>query len=527
MNYGKHYSTVVTPQSEPLEGQVQNAAGGYAYPVDDWKRLDRFLILGSEGGSYYAGERKLTRDNAKAVERCIAGNPWRVVKRVVEISDSGRAAKNDPALFVLAMCTTSSAKKQAFDALPKVARIGTHLFHFAEYVSGFRGWGRGLREAIANWYDEKSPTDLEYQAVKYRQRDGWTHRDLLRLAHPKNERNNAVYHWITQGEANGLPLIEAFMKAEAATSEREVVALIRDNNLPWEAIDTKWLGSAKVWEALLERIPAMALVRNLGRMTANGLLGPFSDANKRVLDVLGGKLPRVHPFALLLALKTYSCGHGMKGSLTWTPVSAIVDALDNAFYAAFGNVTPTNKRIVLALDVSGSMDAEMMGSPLTCREAAAAMALVTARTEPNHQIMAFAEQFVPLEISPRERLDDVTRKMSVLQMGATDCALPMMWALGYGVATRYTYGFYNRERQSVYKADAFVVYTDSETWCGKIHPTQALAKYRQESGVNAKLVVTAFTANEVSIADPNDAGTMDVVGFDASAPDIISQFIAE
>ena len=43
------------PQSEPLdERQVPNSAGGHAYPVDDMTRLQRFLILGSEGGSYYA-----------------------------------------------------------------------------------------------------------------------------------------------------------------------------------------------------------------------------------------------------------------------------------------------------------------------------------------------------------------------------------------------------------------------------------------------------------------------------------------
>ena len=53
------------PQSEPLdERQVANSVGGHSYPVDDMTRLQRFLILGSEGGSYYADERKLTLENA-------------------------------------------------------------------------------------------------------------------------------------------------------------------------------------------------------------------------------------------------------------------------------------------------------------------------------------------------------------------------------------------------------------------------------------------------------------------------------
>ena len=83
------------PQTERLdERQVRNSAGGYSYPVDQWRRLERFLILGSEGGSYYASERTLTRENVDAVKECIKSDGIRAVKLIVDISDSGRAPKN-------------------------------------------------------------------------------------------------------------------------------------------------------------------------------------------------------------------------------------------------------------------------------------------------------------------------------------------------------------------------------------------------------------------------------------------------
>ena len=47
------------PQTVGLSGQVPNSAGGYAWPLSDMNRLKRFLCLGSEGGSYYANEKKL------------------------------------------------------------------------------------------------------------------------------------------------------------------------------------------------------------------------------------------------------------------------------------------------------------------------------------------------------------------------------------------------------------------------------------------------------------------------------------
>src|SRR5690606_19973114 len=88
-----------TPQSLPIPGstQVPNSAGGYAWAVDDWTQLHRFLVLGSEGGSYYATERALTADNAKAVLRCIAADGLRTVHTIADVSSAGRAPKNDPA----------------------------------------------------------------------------------------------------------------------------------------------------------------------------------------------------------------------------------------------------------------------------------------------------------------------------------------------------------------------------------------------------------------------------------------------
>ncbi|KKN43856.1 hypothetical protein LCGC14_0698700, partial [marine sediment metagenome] len=208
-NYQKHFSTKKTPQSRPIPAaktsQVKMRSGGYGWKVGDWGRLDRFLILGTEGGTYYVRESKLTIEASEAVVRCIHKDGPRVVKTVVEISQAGRAPKNDPALFVLAMCAKlgdAETKTAAYRVLPKVARIGTHLFHFAEYAKAFGGLGgNGFKRAIGRWYNDKPADRLCYQAVKYQQRDGWSHRDLLRLAHvqPASEDHNVLFHWMVNG----------------------------------------------------------------------------------------------------------------------------------------------------------------------------------------------------------------------------------------------------------------------------------------------------------------------------------------
>ena len=67
------FITRATPQTQPIpdSGQVPNSAGGHAWPVDDWARLRRFLILGVDGPSYYATEHALVAESAAAVLRCV------------------------------------------------------------------------------------------------------------------------------------------------------------------------------------------------------------------------------------------------------------------------------------------------------------------------------------------------------------------------------------------------------------------------------------------------------------------------
>lgn len=106
------------------------------------------------------------------------------------------------------------------------------------------------------------------------------------------------------------------------------------------------------------------------------------------------------------------------------------------------------------------------------------------------------------------RLAEVIQRIEAIPMGGTDCALPMIWA-----------------RRQKLKVSGFVTYTDSETWAGKIHPSQALRQYRDEFGADAKAIVVGMTSNGFTLADPNDRGMLDVVGFDPTVPALMADFI--
>jgi len=506
--------------------QVKNSAGGFVFKATEWTRLERFLILGTEGGTFYAKEEKLTKENTMSAMACLIENPTRAIDMAVEISEKGRAYKNDPALFLMALGMTHpkiAVRRYVQENFNRVARIGTHIFHFAEYVESLRGWGSILKKTIASWFLSKELSQLEYQLLKYQQRDGWSMRDLLRLAHPIPDSfaQSQLFYWATARKIPDNPeigkLIRAFEALKTLEDSSIAADMISSYGLTREMVPSELLKSPKVWKALLENMPLGALIRNLGNLSKHGLTGRGQwDGNQnvaaRLTDGESLRKARIHPVGILAALTTYGSGHGARGSGSWDVSTEIVDALDDAFYKTFDYVEPTGKRTIIGLDVSGSMtfpEHQICGVPgLTANIGAAAMCMVTKRVEPFCEVMAFAHDFRKLNIGAKDTLNQVMRETNYHSFGGTDCALPMLWA-----------------KQNKIKADAFIIYTDNETWAGHIHPCEALKQYRQWSGIDAKLAVVGMCSNGFSIADPKDPGMMDFVGFNTGTPKAISMFL--
>ena len=565
------------PQSEPLDSrQIANNAGGFVYQLDDFARLERWLILGSDSNTYYQSAQKLTRENAACVQRCYNTDYERTISKIVEISDEGRAPKNDPAIFALALGTCHAdvkVRQAAFQAVPKVCRIGTHLFQFVGCCRALgRGWGRAMKRAVAHWYDSRPVDALAYQVIKYRNREGYSHKRLLQTAHPQGpaeskkvdhqpkltpkeyrpvkealtddeRQRKSLYQWIcgkvdsSMQEFLNLPSIVTAhvsamenIDASGAKIENEKaikvnrIRLVKEARLPWEALPTECNTDPDIWKAMLPDMGLTAMIRNLAGMTQYGALKPLSNEVQIVIQRLTDedqlKKARIHPFNVLMAKAVYASGKSVKGSRTWDPIGLITDALETAFYKSFKFIEPSGKRTLIALDVSGSMSSPLLGEPsksgrysrytplpLSVCEGAAAMAMVTMRSENNWHTFGFSDTFKDLKLTASMSLNEVLEITNAMNFGGTDCALPMIYAM-----------------ENRLPVDVFQVYTDNETWAGRIHPSEALRKYRKQTGINAKLVVVGMTSTGFSIADPSDPYMMDFVGFDSNTPALIADF---
>ncbi|KAH7709094.1 CBN-ROP-1 protein [Aphelenchoides avenae] len=329
-----------------------------------------------------------------------------------------------------------------------------------------------------------------------------------------------------ENDSQAIRLINAVVEAKSYSAcepaaEKRCAELIREHGLVREHMPTELLNSTAVWAALLEKTPMTALIRNLSVLSTHGLIAADEKYCSSYVDSVVAKLTdeaaiqkaRIHPVCVLLAAATYNKGRGFRGSLEWSVNKRVEAALNKAFLKAFKNVEPTGKRYCLAIDVSGSMCSPVGGGSgvISCREASIAMSKV--------ECMAFQDKFVPLPFKKGARLADMVRLTERLPFGNTDCALPMLWA---------------SEKHK--KFDVFMVFTDCETWAGKVShcrqcrcqdpSVQGVAEVPQQDGIpDAKLVVMGMTSTNFTIADPSDPGMLDVCGFDSAIPELVRSFV--
>ena len=294
-------------------------------------------------------------------------------------------------------------------------------------------------------------------------------------------------------------------------------ALIRSGRLVREHVPTTLFGSKEIWLTLLETMPLEALLRNLGKLTQIGVAAEkHREIVARLVNQAEVLKARIHPIKVLVASKVYTNGCGDSGSLTWTPNAYISVALTDLFRISYGAVTPTGKRIMLGIDVSGSMSSPVLGSKvLTCRDASIAMALLYLETETNVSAVAFSNTLTDL-LAPLSK-NQLRRGMTLQQalaatngmaFSSTDCVLPIQHAIKHNL-----------------QIDAFIVITDNETYAPNEHPQNALIRYRELTGIQAKLIVLGMTGNCFTIVDPTDRNTLNLAGFDTSTPEIASMFM--
>jgi len=489
-------------------------------------------MLGTETGTYYIKEKNLLSAHLESIDELLSNPTYH--DTIVNILQEYvvKSFKRDYLIYVLArVCCIQNEptlRESAYKLLQSVCRTPTHLFMFLEFyeylstkVNQSTGWNAMHKRYIKNWYLDKNDMWLVYLLTKYRQRNGWTHRDVLRLTHikPTTENISDIFRYVVKNtlsdkDTESMNYLRAYDKLIHSKIEdkEDVIKAIQEFSFVREHIPTQLQTDVDVMNELAKDMPIIALLRTLNRLTALGVFEKYPATLETVLNKLDKRYDDIHPLQYLISLKMYDKGHGDKGKLSWSPNKSIVEKLNKAFYNSFACVPKTDKRYLLALDISGSMGwTSVCGIEcLQASEVACAMAMVFASQEDTCDVMGFASTFIELPISPKKSFEENMEITSRNTFGSTDISLPMTWALLKGK-----------------KYDVLIVFTDSETNCNEISPAYSLRRYRKHIENSCKLIVVALAANDFTVADPDDPGMLDICGFDASTPEVIREFVMQ
>ena len=543
------------PVAKVIKGRekdmIKNPDGAFVFKIDDMAFLDRFLIMGAATGSIGRNV-KIAKESAKLAIDMIAKDPFKVITRVYELNAGRRVFTKEPSLLVLAlaMChmynTNIESRRLASNTAAEICNTPYDISRLAEFykeVAGNKGFM--LTQCIQRWFSIRNPAKVAYQGVKYRSRNGWTPGDLLRVSHPKpeDEPMSLAMAYLTSPKsergriaAGAFDIFRDFEAAMSSTNVKEVMAVLERNpQITWEMIPTNFLNEFAVWNLLVDNIPMTALVRNLSRFAANGFF-KNNTFKKKVLDKLESKeyVTRggMHPFKVYLARYTFARGRG--ASSTWTPDRDVAAALDEAFKFSFDNLKPINGRFLIGIDSSASMTWDssriLGGEGPVAREFASVLAYILARANNfNVDVGGFTarasvlrsygtasgryaklyneEGFTLLDLEWKN-MHHISNEIQKITAGSTNCGAPVLHAL----RTKEAY-------------DGIIIITDNDINMGD-HPVPLMAKYRSQIKPGAKMVVITTQVCNYSVADPRDPLMLDVVGVDASGPEIVLDFIA-
>jgi len=188
------------PQSCKIDiDQVANHAGGFVWKLSDLEHANRHLIMGAkDNGNFYQTSEEVSTECHTSVLRIIRkGDFQKLCEMIEEISVKGLAARQEPTLLSLAaaivFAPTAEKKAMALALVPQCVRIPTHAFMLSGYVSDLsqckpgkekgKGWGSGFRKALSKFYTSRRGLELATAVTKYKNREGWRQKDLLRMLH--------------------------------------------------------------------------------------------------------------------------------------------------------------------------------------------------------------------------------------------------------------------------------------------------------------------------------------------------------
>jgi 60 kDa SS-A/Ro ribonucleoprotein len=509
-------SGVATSRKRP---NTVNKAGGRAFKFEDKHALAQYAVTGTFNNTYYSTAKEQLEAVKKLVENV---DSVFLAKLAVYAHEVGRM-KDVPA-YLLAVLSARKESGLVELIFPRVITNAKMLCNFVQIVrsnvTGRKSFGTAIKRCIQNWLTSRDGKQLYVASVGH---SDPSLADIIKMVHPRPEtkEQKAVFAYLIGKDYtyNNLPN-DVMLFEQWKAGEGEGYAL---PDIPFRALTNLNLG-VNEWREIAGNMPWNTLRMNLNMLDKRNV---FKD--ERFLENVASRLgdreqvlkSRVFPYQLMTAYQ----------NTRDLPVE-LKNGLHQALEVATENVPKLDGKVVVAIDVSGSMSCPVTGyrsgssSATRCVDAAALFAASVARKNPNALVLAFdcagyswggssnkilSGLYKP-ELNAYDSVLTNAEKLAQYGGGGTDCSLPLVWL--------------NQEKK---KVDSMIFVSDNESWSGfrgRNAGTQAEWEKLRRRCPSAKLVNIDIVANNSSQTPDARKEVLNIGGFSDGIWPVIDAFLS-
>lgn len=421
---------------EPVAGAV-NEAGGLAYARDPRAALALYASTGCLNGTFYADDESQL---AHVLALCAEVDAGFVARTAIHARQRGHM-KDMPALL---LATLASRDATAFaQAFSRVVDSGRMLRNVVQILrsgrTGRRSLGSLPKRLVRQWLERASVRQILQAAIGQQP----SLADVIRMVHPKpvDAEREALYGWVIGRPFDPAALPAVLREYEAFKHAPEGVL----PDLPFQYFTSLPL-QREHWQAMARGMSWQGLRMNLNTFARNGMFedpAMVEEVAARLCDPEQIRRARVFPYQLLAA----------RNAAMGLP-QRLVEALERALEIATHQVPTLPGRVVVAVDVSGSMSSPVTGwrkgatSKVRCVDAAALLAACVLRSNPQARVLPFDTKVRDVALPVGQAVMAQADRLAALCGGGTTISAPLAQL--------------NKERA---KVDLLVLVSDNQSWC--------------------------------------------------------------
>lgn len=444
-----------TAQADLLPAALAvNAEGAPAYALSPRHRLAQYAATGCLNTTFYASaEAQL----AMVLELCKEVDPQFIAQTAVYCRERGQM-KDMPALLVAVLAGQGAV--QLALAFGRVIDNGKMLRNFVQILRsgavGRKSLGTRPKKLVQAWLNSASEQALLAASVG----NAPSLADVVKMVHPKPQQawRAAFFAWLI-----GKPYQSADLPPALAAFERYKA----DPSLPVPAIPFQMLTALPLsrdqWAQIACQAGWQMLRMNLNTFGRHGVYeidGMAQLIASRMGDPEAIGKARVFPYQLMSAC--------MAADASVPPV--VRAAMEQALEISLANVPQIAGKVVVCVDVSGSMSSPVSGyrgsatSAMRCIDVAALVAAAMLRKNPGTVVLPFEHSVVECELDAQNSVMMNAAKLAALGGGGTNCSAPLA-----------------RMNWKKMPADLVIFVSDNESWVdGKRHGATATMRQWQK-----------------------------------------------